>query len=178
MQLSRIPVRVTFDQQLTTMISTLLRQARDEEALKSLNEDMSLKRVLGYPLPSWQRGLVWSDEQSIRFIESVYSGVHLGTFVYNSTVLRSPFQSLLIDGQQRLHAIERYAADGFAVKGQDGIARLWSELTEQEQRHFGRMPFGFSVVKHEDEASLVSLYNLLNFGGVAHDENDRASLPA
>lgn len=170
---SRIPPRVTFDQQMTTMISIMLMQAQSDYTKYSLNPDTKLRRVLAYPLPQWQRGLVWDVAQSTRFIESVYAGVHLGTFVYNQSIGKHALNGLLIDGQQRLHAIERYVADGFAVKGQDGVARFWSELTSDEQAHFGRMPFGFSVVKHDDEASLMRLYDLLNFGGTAHTEADR-----
>lgn len=173
---ARIPRRITFGAQMSTMISVLLRQGKDGSVQLALNADPTLRRVLGYPLPKWQRERVWTDSQSARFIESVYAGVNIGTFVYNETVLASPFNGLLIDGQQRLGAIKRYVADEFAVSGEDGIARVWSELTDEEQRHFGRMQFGFSIVRHEDEASLVELYNLLNFGGTAHRPEERAEL--
>jgi hypothetical protein len=130
---------------------------------------------MGYPLPSWQRKLEWSDELCIRFIESVYAGVYLGLYIYNESMSRAPqLDGLLIDGQQRLSAIERYMAGELAVPGPDGKAHRWPDLTDEEKAHFYRIPFGFQIVQIHDEAELKRLYNLMNFGGIAHRPEQRA----
>jgi hypothetical protein len=172
----RIPRRTVFDNPMNTLISALKMQAENPNTIKSLNADMSLRRVMGFPLPPWQREREWSDEQMARFITSVYSGVHLGVFVYNQNFFKPKLNGLLVDGQQRLFSIETYLAGELAVKGEDGIARTWKELTEDEQSHFLRMTFGFSIVECEEEQELVDLYNLMAFGGTPHRQDQRASL--
>lgn len=173
----RIPRRVVFENLMNSFIGTLKMQAENPGTVAALNRDMSLRRVLGFPLPTWQRPAKWSREQMARFITSVYSGVHLGIFVYNQSISVPHLNGLLIDGQQRLRAIETYLANELAVEGEDGVARTWNELTDEEHRHFTRMSFGFSIVECNDEQELVDLYNLMAFGGTPHAEDERAVLP-
>jgi hypothetical protein len=74
-------------------------------------------------------------------------------------------------------AIETYLANELAVEGEDGVERTWNELTDEEQRNFTRMSFGFSIVECDDEQELVDLYNMMAYGGAPHVESERASLP-
>jgi hypothetical protein len=126
--------------------------------------------VMGFYLPTWQRGLVWRRAQQVAFIESAWRGAPLGTYSYNIASLGSPYDNLLIDGQQRMHAIECYLNDDFPVLGW-----RWSEVTEVDRRVWGMTTiFSSYRVETEDEAYLRSYYNLMNFGGVAHKEHERA----
>lgn len=133
------------------------------------------RRVLGYCLPSWQRELVWSEEQCIRFIESAYDGLHLGTYVLNEYKWSSgsdvvhPLSNMLIDGQQRIHAISEYLKDKFKVYGY-----YYSETTKIDKRLFDGIGFARASIRIYDEEKLKSLYNKLNFGGTAHKEYERA----
>lgn len=52
------------------------------------------RMVMGFILPSWQRGLVWSKAQKIAFIESAWRGIPLGTYTYNQATLGSPLDNL------------------------------------------------------------------------------------
>lgn len=129
-----------------------------------------LRSVMGFNLPSWQRGLVWTDAQSISFIESAWRGINLGTYTYNQAGIGSPYDMLLIDGQQRMYALQRYLDDEFPVFGWH-----WSEVTESDRNAFDMGTiFAAYVTRSEDEAFLRSYYNLMNFGGVAHKESERA----
>ena len=48
------------------------------------------KKMLGkFPLPPWQRDSVWTLNQKVSFIESVYLGYDLGSIVINDYKLRS-----------------------------------------------------------------------------------------
>ncbi|WP_338811202.1 DUF262 domain-containing protein (plasmid) [Agrobacterium leguminum] len=98
----------------------------------------------GFGLPEWQRGLVWTKRQKISFIESAWRGVPLGTYSFNRAPLGSPLDDLLIDGQQRMNAIECYLRDEFAVFGW-----RWSEVTEVDQRVW-EMAILFEVLRHSD----------------------------
>lgn len=171
---SRIPPRLFYGAGMSTMLSNMAELAQ-RQPFRDNPAHAQSRFVMGYPVPSWQRPLVWSDAQCERFIGSVYAGVYLGLFIYNDSMTSSKHvDGLLIDGQQRLSAIERYLAGDLAVAGPDGGKYRWTELTDEERAHFYRIPFGFQVVQVHDEDELKRLYNLLNFGGVAHTEAQRA----
>lgn len=129
--------------------------------------------ICGRPLPAWQRPLVWTEAQCVRFVESAWLGLHLGIYVVNGLLYEGeafdPLSFLVIDGQQRLHALERYVSDAFPVFG-----CRWSELSAVERRRFEMIPFGHAQVSVRDERLLRELYDRLNFGGTPHAETDRA----
>jgi len=169
---TRIPPRLLYSSGMSSMMSSLEGQIATRTQYQS---KAGVRRILGFPVPSWQRGLVWTDEQAERFIQSVYTGVYLGLYVYNDSLVTAPhLDGLLIDGQQRLFAIERYLKGELAVEGPDGNKYRFTELTDEEKAHFYRMPMGFQVVSVKTEDKLKELYNLLNFGGTPHEESQRA----
>jgi hypothetical protein len=137
--------------------------------------------LCGYRLPPFQRPPVWTVEQAIRFLESAWMGLHLGTYVVNRCerwTLKDgkPFKPhrtdlWLIDGQQRLRALDAYLSDEWPVFGY-----RWSELPQHEQRRLENVTFAQSIVRESDEAVLRELYDRLNFGGTAHTEEQRASV--
>jgi hypothetical protein len=128
-----------------------------------------------FPIPPFQRGRVWDRSQEIAFIESAWLGLPLGTFTFHTmdwegpNAHPKPFSGWLIDGQQRLTAIERYWADEFQVFG----AR-WSELSKQEVRRFMNIKFAHYEAAIWDEAKIRDLYNRLALGGTPHHSSERA----
>ena len=131
-------------------------------------EDQAPGRVMGYKIPSWQRPLVWTDAQRLALIENIWRGVDIGTYTYNR-MYNSKHDDVLIDGQQRLDAIQRYIEDQFPVYGY-----LWSELTDVDRRFFDSFHFSCYITEFNREQQLKDHYNMLNFGGTAHTEDQRA----
>lgn len=130
---------------------------------------LGLRVVMGHFLPTWQRGLVWSKEQKVRLLESCWLGLPIGTYTFNRKY-GSKYDNLLIDGQQRLHAIECYLSDEFAVFGYK-----WSETTQADKRRFRHsVKFGSYICETDDEQYLRNYYNMMNFGGTSHTEDQRA----
>jgi hypothetical protein len=129
------------------------------------------RHVMGYNLPAWQRPFVWTRAQSVRLIESIWLGLNIGTYTFNRSHENPAFDNLLIDGQQRLVSIQAYLSDGFAVFG-----HRWSELPRAEQREFEGRHFHCFITKSTDEEYLRGYYDMMNFGGVAHKESERATL--
>lgn len=141
--------------------------------------------AMGYPLPSWQRGLKWDEEQKIRFIESIWAGVDIGSHLVNNvyefegegpTLRYRKFSQILLDGQQRLTALEEYVYNRFPVSDAAGMPRFWRELPRAERRRFGTFHFAQATITNWDEATLVRAYNLRAFGGTPHEEDERASV--
>jgi hypothetical protein len=142
--------------------------------------------LCGYVLPPFQRPVVWDEERMMRFIESAASGLDLGEWVFvdashvpNDIVDgKSYFNRVdrwLIDGQQRFTALDRFWADAFPARGSTGKALYWSEVPPVERRRFMLQPFGAKELNITDEATLRRYYDLHNFGGVPHTEDQRAS---
>lgn len=144
--------------------------------------------VLGLPLAPWQREFKWSEEQCQRFITSAWTGVHLGTYLVTAEQYREerngftgveylPMTNMVIDGQQRLKAIELYVTNQLAVPDVDGKPCFWAEVGEVQRRRFSNTIFSRGVVREDSELALRTLYDVLNFGGIAHDEHERALPP-
>jgi hypothetical protein len=137
--------------------------------------------LLGHVLPPFQRPKVWTEAQSVRFVESAIYGLHLGTWCYNvaadfPTVRiggRECFDRTdmwLIDGQQRLNALDLYWNDGFAVFG-----LRWSEVPSLDRRRFlNSTMFTAFELSTNHEPTLRELYDRLNFGGTPHAPSQRA----
>lgn len=141
--------------------------------------------VMGFPLPKWQRPQVWSLEQKVRFIQSIWAGVDIGSYMVNDNYeylkdcagndCYRELSEVLLDGQQRLTAIEEYLLNKLAVPDANGDLRYWKELPRIERRRFGSYHFARANVKSWDEATLRLAYDLRAFGGTPHTEAQRAT---
>lgn len=117
-----------------------------------------------FVLPPFQRPFVWSEAQCVRFIESLWMGLPVASYVYNESHRHdTAYDRWLLDGQQRWTAITRYVADAFPVFG-----RLHSELPIGRRRQFKSIPFPCFVTRFEDEERLRDVYNRLAYGGTPH----------
>ena len=141
--------------------------------------------VMGLPLPSWQRGHTWSREQDIRFIQSIWAGVDIGTYMVNDLCSAVPGvngkhehyrenSDILLDGQQRLTALQSYVLNEFPISDVTGKPRFWQDLPLIERRRFSGTHFARASVRSWDEVELRRAYDLRAFGGTAHTEEERA----
>jgi hypothetical protein len=138
---------------------------------RSGSVDDGCRMVMGYRLPEWQRPFVWVHSQKVRLIESLWLGVSIGTYTFNRDDYDSPYDNLLIDGQQRMKSVEDYLSDQFPVFGYH-----WSDLSRPEQHRFEMSShFHCYITKSTDDAYLRGYYDMMNFGGTAHDEKQRAT---
>lgn len=138
--------------------------------------------VMGYPLPSWQRPPVWSLEQKVRFITSLWEEVDVGSYLVNDqfefadkTRTFREFSDVLLDGQQRLTALQEYLLGEYAVPDAEGKPCFWHELSRVERRFFSNKTFPRATVRTWDEDLLRKAYDLRSFGGTPHEEHERAS---
>jgi hypothetical protein len=120
----------------------------------------------------------------VRFITSIWAGTDLGSYLVNDTYSFESgpggkfFRNLsevLLDGQQRLTALEGYLRGTFAVPDARGVLRRWNDLGKVERRRFCATTFVRSTVRSFDEALLRKAYDLRAFGGTAHTDDERAS---
>jgi hypothetical protein len=138
--------------------------------------------VLGIPVPSWQRGLVWNAGQQSRFILAVWSGTDLGSYITNEWCgypdagrALAENSQILLDGQQRLHSLEAYFLDRLATPDIQGQPRLWSEIGRVERKRFLSTIFTHSSVCSDDAFLLRKTYDLCAQGVVARTHDQRAA---
>jgi hypothetical protein len=171
----RFPARRYFGTQMqTTLLHMEMSRHRMNEKLDA--EGYAGRRVLGYKLTEWQRQPKWDVDQCIKFIESIWLGVGLGHFMVNSHFENDAIDGILLDGQQRLFAIERYWNGEFTIQGDDGKAYHWTDLTEDEHRHFFRIPFPWIESQYKTEQECVDAYNRHNFSGTPHEAHEFAEV--
>ena len=164
----RMPSAINLGQMLQGPMSSAMRF----HGCDRINNPNGLRTVMGFILPPWQRGFVWTEPQCVRFIESLWLGVPVGTYSVN-LLFGSQYDGWLIDGQQRMRALERYLAGDFPVLGWK-----WPDVTEVDRRVFGNLPWPYFQTSSKDEQYLAGYYNLLNFGGTGHIEDERAEIEA
>ena len=140
-----------------------------ENGVPRSENSVAVGSVCGYLIPPFQRPVVWTYEQMSKFIESIFLGYDLGRIVYVCD-FDSPFDGCIIDGLQRLTAIERFIKDEFTIFDK----YTFSSLPRQAQRRFTRSnDIPALRIKNADEQQLREMYNRMNYGGTAHTENQR-----
>ncbi len=169
----RIPHRRFWGETMSSHLSTLRAgRARTDRALDE--QGWTGRRVLGMKIPDWQRGEVWTEAQEARFIESVFLGASIGQYMLNEHQ-DSALSGFVLDGQQRLLAIQRYWDGAFGVPGEDGRTWLWTDLDPAtEQQHFLRIQFPYLLTRYGSEAQMQDAYNRHNAGGTPHRAEDLA----
>jgi hypothetical protein len=122
------------------------------------------RRLGWFVLPPFQRPPVWTEAQKVRFIESAWGGLPLGSYVYNRPPENERTDAWLLDGQQRVTAILEYAAGSFPVMG-----HRYPELTRLDQRTFEMVTFPALETRLDDVEQLADVYDRLAYGGTPHE---------
>jgi hypothetical protein len=127
------------------------------------------RRLGRFILPPFQRPPVWSREQQIKLIESVWLELPIGVFIYNACnslhdTPEGECDQWLIDGQQRVTALLEYVNDAFPVFGY-----RYSELGVIDTRGFSMKSFPSVELKNQLPGPLKDIYDRLAYGGTPHD---------
>jgi hypothetical protein len=70
--------------------------------------------------------------------------------------------------------IERVATNQVEVPDEAGAMCRWSAVHPTDQRRFRNVVFSRGMLRDLDENSLRRTYDLMNFGGLAHEDHERA----
>lgn len=123
------------------------------------------RRLGWFILPPFQRPPVWTPEQQIKLLESIWLELPVGAYIYNqSPSYNHRTDQWLIDGQQRVTSIIAYLDDAFPVFGY-----RWSELPRHEQRAFEMKSFPCIRLQMQDADALADIYDRLAYGGTPHE---------
>ena len=115
--------------------------------------------------PPYQRGLEWSLSDKQLLIDSILKDLDIGKFVF----VQNPYKEndpgyTVLDGKQRLNAIQEFYEDRFTYKG-----LTFSEMNSIDQNMITNKGVAYAHIQGEDlkEKDVVKYFLRLNQGGVA-----------
>lgn len=123
---------------------------------------LTIYRSFGVDMsPCYQREFVWSLEDKVALIDSVFHNVDIGKFVFvhRSYASDEPGYEIL-DGKQRLQALVDFVEDRFTYKGLH-----YSELSKLEKSFFKRRSVSYAELRDMTEAEKYRTFVLLNTRG-------------
>lgn len=116
-------------------------------------------------IPPYQRGYVWTHGQKVRYIEYILKGGLSGRDIYwnaKNWVRGGEVGILeLVDGLQRITAVQGFLDNKFAIFGQ----YYYKDFTDKPKRN---VSFRFHVNDFDTQLEVVDWYFGLNNGGTYH----------
>lgn len=138
-----------------------------EPPAKSLVEDIQNKDLIVNP--DFQRRKVWDETRQSRLIESLLLNIPIPTCYFAED---SDGKKVVVDGQQRLRAIEEYVHGKYALKGLEVLSQLnekrWVDLSERQSRIINNRTIRCIVISEKSHPDIrFEVFERLNTGVVA-----------
>ena len=120
-------------------------------------------------IPTYQREFIWPDAMKARFIESVLLGVPIQPLF--AAILDTDGTLELIDGSQRLRAIEAFTKNEFKLHGLKKLTSLngfyYSDFTQARKNKFGLINLRLHVINEKADLSIrQDIFDRINTSGV------------
>jgi hypothetical protein len=125
------------------------------------------KNELRYP--DYQRDYVWSNEDKINLIESIFDNIEIGRIVVHEEFnTKKPVDTWcfeIIDGKQRLSAILDYYKNKFAVRD-----KYFKDLSNLDKQNFKMILIPVTEVKNLNKKQQIELFIKVNTTGKVMDK--------
>lgn len=109
--------------------------------------------------PSYQRELVWTINDKISLIDSIFKGIDIGKFVFvNNENILEPNE--VLDGKQRIMTLMEFFQDKFTYKG-----LFFSDLSRSDQRYFKSYHIAWANISPMSYEQKLRYFIMLNTGG-------------
>jgi hypothetical protein len=112
--------------------------------------------------PEYQRDYVWSEEDKIALIDSIFNGIDIGKFAYIHTEDYREGVPLyeILDGKQRLRAILDYYENRFPYKG-----KYFNDLCKRDQNWFENYRVSVADTRGLTQQQILRYFVSLNSQG-------------
>jgi len=129
--------------------------------------------------PEYQRSDVWTLEQQVNLIDSIFNGIPIGAIVVCDRDWKDenePYEEI-IDGKQRFKAIIDFVSDKFLYRG-----KLYSKLHPFDRQKFTNAQISIGELyfpkSKYDRKRVLETFIKLNIGGTSMDKEtiDRAKM--
>lgn len=120
-------------------------------------------------VPDFQRGYVWTEDQQVAYVEYLLSGGNSGREIYFNMPYFMDFRDVskpmvLVDGLQRLTAIQRFYTDEL---------RAFGLLRSEFEGHLSyRYCLYFNVNDLVSDRDVLKWYLEMNSGGTVHTQEE------
>lgn len=168
----RLPLVVSWLELLPVGIQEDTTFGRDEWRLASYSQ-MLLSSLLHIAYfrgvkdnPDYQRGYVWTQEDKVRLLASIFDGADIGKFLLME--YPHPENRLeVIDGKQRLRAIMDFREGRLAYRG-----KTWFQLSARDRYLFEDRMVQIATLRREvvKDSDVLWLFLSINRGGVPQTE--------
>ncbi len=113
--------------------------------------------------PEYQRNYIYADgKRDVAVIDSILKGYPLGLIYFNKT---DDQKFEVLDGQQRITSIGRYATNKFAIKDSSGMEQIFSGLAKDKQE----IILNAKLLIYEcegEESEIKQWFKTINIAGV------------
>jgi hypothetical protein len=125
--------------------------------------------------PEYQRGNVWTEEQKVALIDSIFKNIDIGKF----TIIKRPWGSNpnrpehpsgklyeMLDGKQRLTALHEFYCGRFKYKGM-----YFYEMHPRDRNHLKHYPISYAEANPMTDEQKYRYFIKLNTTGTPVDKN-------
>lgn len=122
--------------------------------------------------PTYQRGYVWTAEDNVALIDSIFQNIDIGKFVFvhrDFIHLEKAYE--ILDGKQRINALLDYYENRFAYKG-----LFYNNLSKMEQHHFTDYAISYAQLENLTEKQKIKYFLKLNRTGKVMDKKHLAEV--
>lgn len=110
--------------------------------------------------PEYQREYVWSDEDKVALIDSIFHNVDIGKFTFVHMGYENKYGYEIMDGKQRLKAITDFYENRFSYKG-----LYFKDLSNHEKFHFTNYSVSYAELRDTTKENKYKTFILLNTAG-------------
>lgn len=116
--------------------------------------------------PEYQRDYCWEMEDKVALIESIFSNVDIGKFVFVHNNYDDEYLYEILDGKQRLRAILDFYENRFPYKG-----KYFNDLSIRDQNWFENKCIAVAEVSKTEKKNLLKYFLMLNTTGKSMDKS-------
>lgn len=124
--------------------------------------------------PDYQRGHVWTEEDKVALIDSIFKGIDIGKFAF-ATKHDMDFYYEIVDGKQRMTAIIEFYENRFRYRG-----KFFNELSHRDQDYIENYHVSVADIRGADRNTVMKHFVAMNSQGrvmdSAHLEKVRAMI--
>jgi uncharacterized protein with ParB-like and HNH nuclease domain len=140
--------------------------------VKSIVQEINNKELIVNP--SFQRKSVWDNTRKSRLIESLLLNIPIPVCFFAED---KDGKKVVVDGQQRLRAIEEYKSGGFTLSGLQVLDQLngkkWVDLTPRQARIIDNRTIRCIVISEKSDPNIrFEVFERLNTGGVPLNDQE------
>ena len=140
--------------------------------------------------PPYQRGSVWTNDQRVALIKSLFLGLPIGAIVLNHRGYTGDKIYAVVDGKQRIETLRDFHQSKLAVPAEwfdaedineiftdaDGIEKVYlNGLKPVMRRHFENFAVASLEAQVKTVAQEAEIFTLINSAGTSQTEADLAN---